>query len=553
MKKLLLLITVLSFIGCSTENTPVFTLTTNTNPQEAGTISPAQGEFDEGSQATITATANQGWIFSGWQGDHNGSSNPATIVMNSDKSVTALFEMLEYELTLDTEGEGTIQEQIVNTKSENYQEGTTIQLTAVPDEGWEFIEWRGDLSGSSNPSTITVDSDKSITAVFEEASYEVTMEVEGEGDIEERIITGKTASYEYGTIVEFTAVPSEGWLFTGWSGDLSGDENPVQVTIEEAISITATFEPEPAPAVPVSWLGTGKSARLNTVQFLSDDLGWVGGEGLIAKTTDGGETWTHQMEDDYIVNEIQMIDENIGFAVAAIHGEYPGTQGIYKTTDGGTNWNLVFETVEEPRALFFTDQNTGWVAGVNDLILKTSDGGDNWVVQDQFIGAFGGVESFWINDLFFLDENHGWGAGHYSPADNRLIIQTTDGGETWEVVYDYMGSPFNFIYMFDEDSGLTGSNRAILRLSNGGENANEIFNHSVFSRVNDVLFLSDSHGYVVGTNFENMPIDYFYVTFDGGNTWNEVNTEDSVSGSSMDIGENNLWITSGPWVVKVEI
>jgi photosystem II stability/assembly factor-like uncharacterized protein len=480
MKKLILLIVVLtlSFLSCSTESTQLFTLSTQSNPQEAGSVSPSGGEFDEGEEVTITATANEGWVFSGWQGDHTGSSSPSTIVMNSDKSVTAQFEVREYDLTLETVGEGSIQEQIIASKTESYPEGTTIELTAIPDEGWEFVEW---------------------------------------------------------------------------SGDLDGGENPVQITVAEEMNITATFEPATAPAVAVTYLETGKSARLNTIQFLDDELGWIGGEGLLAKTTDGGETWTYQLEDEYFVNKLQMIDENRGFAVVNSFGDYTGTQGIYRTTDGGDNWALVYETDEEPRTLVFIDQNTGWVAGVNDLILKTSDGGDSWVVQDQFEGEFGGAESFWINDLFFLDENRGWGAGHYSPADNRLIVHTEDGGDTWEVVYDYMGSPFNFIHMFDENSGLTGSNRAIWRVSDGGENANEVFNHTVFSRVNQVLFTSESHGYVIGTNLENRPEDYFYETRDAGETWNAINTEDSVSGSAMDMGDEILWIASGPFVVRVEI
>lgn len=441
-------------------------------------MSPSGGEYDEGEEVTISASANEGWVFFGWQGDQTGASNPATIVMNSDKSVTAQFELREYDLTLQTEGQGSIQEQIIASKTESYTEGTTIELTAIADEGWEFIEW---------------------------------------------------------------------------SGDLDSEENPVQVTIEGEMNIIATFEPAPAPAVAVTYFETGKSARLNTIQFLNDELGWVGGEGLLAKTTDGGETWTYQLENEYFVNKLQMIDENLGFAVVNSFGDFTGTQGIYRTTDGGDNWVLVYETADEPRTLFFTDQNRGWVAGVNDLILKTSDGGDNWIVQDQFVGELGGDESFWIQDLFFLDENRGWGAGHYSPADNRLIVHTEDGGDTWEVVYDFMGSPFNFIHMFDESSGLTGSNRAIWKVSNGGKNANEVFNHTTFSRVNQVLFTSANHGYVIGTNFGSWPDDYFYETHDAGETWHPINTDDAVSGSSMDIGEEILWIASGPFVVKVEI
>jgi hypothetical protein len=41
-----------------------------------------------------------------------------------------------------------------------------VQLTAVPDSFAEFSGWSGDLSGSDNPATITMDSDKNVTATF---------------------------------------------------------------------------------------------------------------------------------------------------------------------------------------------------------------------------------------------------------------------------------------------------------------------------------------------------------------------------------------------------
>ncbi|PKD44868.1 InlB B-repeat-containing protein [Rhodohalobacter barkolensis] len=555
MKKLLPLLTVLLFLGCSatTENTEIFTLSTNVNPEEAGAVSPSQGEFDEGDEVTLTASANQGWIFSGWQGDHNGASNPASIVMNSDKSITAQFEMLEYDLTLETEGSGTIQEQVVTSKTESYQEGTAVQLTAEPDEGWEFVEWTGDLSGSTNPETITIDSEKSVTAVFEATTYEITTEKVGEGEIVEQIISSESEEVEYGTVIEYTAVPAEGWMFVEWSGDISGEENPVQVTVEGNMNIIANFEEEPAPANATTWFDTGSGARLNTLDFLSDDLGWVGGEGLIAKTTDGGETWTFQMEDDFVVTDLQMINENVGFVTGTVYGEFTGDQGVYKTTDGGTTWTLVYETDDEPRTLFFNDENTGWVAGVNDLIVKTTDGGDTWTVQDQFVGAFGGTETFWINDLFFLDENMGWAAGHYSPADNRLIIYTEDGGATWEVVYDYMGGPFNFIHMTNEEEGVTGSGRSVYKLLSKGEQSSERLSHTGFSAAQDVVFSTFRHGYLIGQNFENTSESFFYETTDAGGTWTRVETEDLTGGSSIDIGTDYVWITTGPWVVKVEI
>ena len=55
------------------------------------TISPQKSTYCAGDYVTLTATPNSGWTFSSWSGDATGSANPITIIMNSNKSVTANF------------------------------------------------------------------------------------------------------------------------------------------------------------------------------------------------------------------------------------------------------------------------------------------------------------------------------------------------------------------------------------------------------------------------------------------------------------------------------
>src|SRR5690625_270900 len=64
MRKLPILFFLLAFLlftNCSTENTPIYTLTTNVNPSEAGSVSPSTGEYDEGTEVELTATPNEHW------------------------------------------------------------------------------------------------------------------------------------------------------------------------------------------------------------------------------------------------------------------------------------------------------------------------------------------------------------------------------------------------------------------------------------------------------------------------------------------------------------
>ncbi|SHL05998.1 malectin domain-containing carbohydrate-binding protein [Rhodothermus profundi] len=69
-------------------------------------------------------------------------------------------------------------------------------------------------------------------------TYTLTITTVGNGTVTKN--PDQTA-YESGTVVQLTAVPAAGWVFSNWSGDLSGSDNPVNVTVTTDMNITATF------------------------------------------------------------------------------------------------------------------------------------------------------------------------------------------------------------------------------------------------------------------------------------------------------------------------
>ena len=103
MKKLALFLSVLFVVSCS-KDPIIYTLTTSANPAEGGTVSPSTQQYDEGETASITATASSEYVFQSWSGA-TGSTNSTSVVMNSDKSVTANFVKKKYSLNVMVEGE----------------------------------------------------------------------------------------------------------------------------------------------------------------------------------------------------------------------------------------------------------------------------------------------------------------------------------------------------------------------------------------------------------------------------------------------------------------
>jgi hypothetical protein len=131
----------------------------------------------------------------------------------------------------------------VSTSGGSFERGQQVTLTATPEADYVFMNWSGAINGTSNPITVNMIRNMSIMANFEIRKYPLTVNIEGEGAVEEAIIsTGKTTDYSLGTKVRLTANPMEGWEFLGWTGDYEGEENPIEISVNQATSVTAHFE-----------------------------------------------------------------------------------------------------------------------------------------------------------------------------------------------------------------------------------------------------------------------------------------------------------------------
>ena len=243
MKKIYALILIL-LMGCGDESgtDPVeeklnYTITVSAG--EGGSVDTLGGTYPEGTVLTITATPDAEYLFDGWSGTEISTSNPLNVILTGNESVVANFVKKQYDLALSIEGEGTVEEVVTKTGKE-YASGSEVELTAIPAEGWMFNGWTGDLETIDNPVSITIDEAKSVTANFIRKTYELTVNIEGEGTVDEQVVVAPS-QYEFETQVELTANPAEGWEFSNWSGAVEGTDNPVTIEITDAKEVTAVF------------------------------------------------------------------------------------------------------------------------------------------------------------------------------------------------------------------------------------------------------------------------------------------------------------------------
>ena len=139
-------------------------------------------------------------------------------------------EVSQFTLTV-TAGEGGT----VSTEGGTYDEGTEVTITASPAEGYRFVNWEGN-SSTSDSLTITLNSNQTYTALFELIPPIFNLNIfssEGGTTSLER------GEFEEGSVIEISALPSEGYIFNSWStGETKAD---YQFTITSNVTLTASF------------------------------------------------------------------------------------------------------------------------------------------------------------------------------------------------------------------------------------------------------------------------------------------------------------------------
>jgi len=217
------------------------------------------------------------------------------------------------------------------------------------------------------------------------------------------------------------------------------------------------------------------------IDFVEGCTGWAVGDS-IWKTTDSGETWINQLEDEVRLLKIDMVDDQYGWAV----GRMPDA---LKTSNGGEIWEHVslpisYHTFND---VCFISPSMGWIAAGNGELIKTTDGGETWTFQ-TFTTQLGTIQ--------FINANIGW-AAHQGRSG---VYRTENGGTTWR--YVALPEPSGGVWdvqFIDSQRGWAGSNLwRLFQTFNGGLSWEEIDLFLVYRNLADLYVVNDREVWVCG-------------------------------------------------------
>ncbi|MBX3273381.1 MAG: hypothetical protein KF729_24170 [Sandaracinaceae bacterium] len=215
-------------------------------------------DFPHGTTVRLTATPATGWVIGGWTGACEGAGVTCDVPMTAARETTLTFRVTTRALTVRRAGTGTGRVTSAPAGidcgtdcSEDYAYDTRVTLSALPDTATSrFAGWSGACSGM-DACAVTMTEARDVTATFTLLDRALDVEVGGRGA---GSVTSEPAGitcpgtcravYPHGREVVLTARPADGNVrFAGWTGACTNPETTCRVTMTQARTVRATFQP----------------------------------------------------------------------------------------------------------------------------------------------------------------------------------------------------------------------------------------------------------------------------------------------------------------------
>jgi uncharacterized repeat protein (TIGR02543 family) len=283
-------------------------------------------------------------VKSEWDDSQAGTKGYAMSVFCLEEVSTAA----QCTLTVNTVGGGSV---ALDPPGGIYDEDTIVELAADADPGWVFSGWSGDLGGSANPETITMDANKTVTATFVLAPVNWM----AYNDLDPRTPSGPTnnapnvTEHDYavvGGVLKNVATGAD--LSVTMTGSYNGwDPVPNGDNANAGTDAGDLFGPTGARIADLRGISELDSAHwYNTVTFENldptkeyhiiltanrDNAGYAG-ERFTRVTIEGAETYTNESSAGVVVNSASSVSFSVGYNT--VNGYVAKWTGVTSGPDG---------------------------------------------------------------------------------------------------------------------------------------------------------------------------------------------------------------------------
>ncbi|MEK7702749.1 MAG: VCBS repeat-containing protein [Nitrospirota bacterium] len=362
-------------------------------------------------RVTLTTEPAVGFKFVRWLDAVCPGVGTCTVTMNQAKTITAEFELQTFTLTITKTGSGTVKSDLSGIDcgvscSFSYTWNKEITLAATPMAGFVFVGWLDGGCPGLGTCRVTMDQDKTITAVFKKI-FKLTVTTIGSGIISSDPIeincgTDCEETYIEGSIVMLTATPASGGVFERWENECESlATSTCVITMNDDKMITAVFSVAFAPAVHFSIAGNARPSSVVTgdmngdsimdviVSDLANNAVWVlmgnGTSTLLeaptAYPTLATTIWA------VVIGDFNN-DENPDVATVNEHSD--NVSVLLGNEDGSLGTGSNFTVGESPRAIAVADLNDD----KNLDIVTTNFSHQAAIVLGDGMGGFSAPETF---------------------------------------------------------------------------------------------------------------------------------------------------------------
>ncbi|KXK55629.1 MAG: serine/threonine protein kinase with PASTA sensor(s), partial [Chlorobi bacterium OLB5] len=253
------------------------------------------------------------------------------------------------------------------------------------------------------------------------------------------------------------------------------------------------------------------SGVISGIHFTQNGTAFAfGSPGMVYKSTNTGNTW-EQLPANGLFSQVKGTsitgDDNIWVAAES--------SLVYRSTNLGGNWNLLYReylTKENLNSVFFIDQFKGFACGERGILLKSTNSGINWSISN--LG-----QNYSLKKIKFINNLTGFIAGG-DVIPNGVIIRTTDGGSSWQTVYNDSSSLSSINFINNNTGWAAGTYGYYLKTTNSG--SNWVRSRFETMNLNEIYFIDNNTGFI-GRN------SGLYISTNGGLNWLQSSTNQTVS------------------------